>query len=224
MNARLIQDEGHRNPMTVPQLAGRMAEWLRAEYEAVLFEDEGTPLGYALFRRDPDAIYLRQLFVEREHRRRGVGRTAVGLLLREVWPAGSRITRPVALTRLFLDNRRNKAQPDAEIRVEQIQGSVMMFSGKKDEIWPCALMASRAAERLRRNRHPYPVTHRSYEDAGHWMPCVYVPTAGERSGMKLSIGGTPEGAAQAQADCWQTILRSLNGIGSRKGSPEPAAF
>jgi hypothetical protein len=26
MNARLIQDEGHRNSMTVPELAGRMAD------------------------------------------------------------------------------------------------------------------------------------------------------------------------------------------------------
>jgi GNAT superfamily N-acetyltransferase len=92
LNARLIQDEGHRNPMTVPELAQRMASWLQAQYEAVLFEEEATVVGYALFRRDPDAIHLRQFFVERECRRRGVGRAAFGLLVREVWPPRSRIT------------------------------------------------------------------------------------------------------------------------------------
>jgi GNAT superfamily N-acetyltransferase len=36
MNAQLIRDEGHRNAMTVPQLAERMTDWLRAEYQACL--------------------------------------------------------------------------------------------------------------------------------------------------------------------------------------------
>jgi hypothetical protein len=34
MNAQLIRDEGHRNEMTVPQLAERMADWLKGDYHA----------------------------------------------------------------------------------------------------------------------------------------------------------------------------------------------
>jgi GNAT superfamily N-acetyltransferase len=78
MNWQLIRDEGHRNPMTVPQLADRMARWLGGQYEAVLFEEAGRPVGYALFRREPEHIYLRHFFVARDCRRRGVGRAALG--------------------------------------------------------------------------------------------------------------------------------------------------
>lgn len=36
-NHQLIRDEGHRNPMTVAELADRMKKWLRGEYHAVIF-------------------------------------------------------------------------------------------------------------------------------------------------------------------------------------------
>lgn len=86
MNWQLIRDEGHRNPMTVAELAARMAGWLGREYEAVLFEEAGSPVGYALYRREPEYVYLRHLFVRRDCRRRGVGRAAVGWLRRQTWP------------------------------------------------------------------------------------------------------------------------------------------
>jgi hypothetical protein len=37
-NRQLIQDEGHRNPMTVAELQARMQGWLAGEYRAVVFE------------------------------------------------------------------------------------------------------------------------------------------------------------------------------------------
>src|SRR5471032_688494 len=77
MNAQLIRDEGHRNEMTVPQLAERMADWLRGDYQAHLFDLESKVVGYALYRIEPEHIYLRQLFVEPALRRQGVGRNAL---------------------------------------------------------------------------------------------------------------------------------------------------
>jgi ribosomal protein S18 acetylase RimI-like enzyme len=91
MNHRLIRDEGHRNPMTVAELAGRMAEWLAAEYEAVLFEDDAGVAGYALFRREPEHIYLRQFYVEPQRRRQGIGRAAIAHLLQHHWQDRARI-------------------------------------------------------------------------------------------------------------------------------------
>ena len=85
MNWQLIRDEGHRNSMTVAELAVRMAGWLRGEYEAVLFEDSGQSAGYALYRRDPDHVYLRQFFVHQEFRRRGLGREAMAWLQQHRW-------------------------------------------------------------------------------------------------------------------------------------------
>ena len=77
LNHQLIRDEGHRNPRTIPQLEQRMRDWLAGDYRAVIFEQGGEIVAYALFREEPDEIYLRHFFVVRHRRRRGIGREAV---------------------------------------------------------------------------------------------------------------------------------------------------
>ncbi len=91
-NHQLIRDEGHRNPMTVPELRERMYAWLDGEYRAVLFGPESDPLAYALYRESAAEIYLRQLFVRRDRRREGIGRAAMNILRNQVWPRGKRLT------------------------------------------------------------------------------------------------------------------------------------
>src|SRR5262245_47286886 len=87
LNHQLIRDEGHRNPMDVDQLEHRMRSWLSSgEYRAVIFVQEDTPVAYALYREDPDEIYLRQFFVIRTRRRHGIGRSAMQSLLSDIWP------------------------------------------------------------------------------------------------------------------------------------------
>ncbi|MDO8544974.1 MAG: GNAT family N-acetyltransferase [Opitutaceae bacterium] len=90
-NHQLIRDEGHRNPMTKDELRGRMKKWLEGEYRAVIFSDS-EPVAYALFKTESELVYLRQLFVRKERRRAGVGRSAMQLLQREIWPTGVRLT------------------------------------------------------------------------------------------------------------------------------------
>jgi predicted acetyltransferase len=92
LNHQLIQDEGHRNPMTIPELERRMRDWLSAGYRAVIYEEGGEIVAYALYREDPDQIYLRQLFVVRHRRRQGIGRRAVEILRTDVWPKTKRLT------------------------------------------------------------------------------------------------------------------------------------
>src|SRR6266581_6045070 len=85
LNAQLIQDEGHRNPMTVAQLEDRMREWLTSgEYQALLWEDHHEVVAYALFRETTAEVYLRQFFVVRHRRREGIGRQAIAALLTQV--------------------------------------------------------------------------------------------------------------------------------------------
>ena len=91
LNHQLIADEGADNPRSVAQLAERMAEWLEGRYRAVLFEEGGAPVAYALYRDDGESIYLRQFFVTRERRRTGVGRDAIARLVNEVFPPGKRV-------------------------------------------------------------------------------------------------------------------------------------
>ncbi len=91
MNHQLIRDEGHANRMSQAELQIRMKGWLRGEYQAILFEDERVPTGYALFRRDSDYLYLRQFFVVRQRRRAGIGRAAFQWLLENVWNGEARL-------------------------------------------------------------------------------------------------------------------------------------
>ena len=92
LNYQLIRDEGHRNLMTIPQLAERMGTWIESEYTAIIFEEENEAVAYGLYRNSSDGIYLRQLFVQRDHRRRGIGRRAIHLLFNEIWAKDKRTT------------------------------------------------------------------------------------------------------------------------------------
>lgn len=91
-NHQLIRDEGHRNPMTVPELRERMRGFLAGDYQAVLFCTGPEPVAYALYRESDSEIYLRQLFVARDHRRQGLGREAVDILHHRLWPRTKRLT------------------------------------------------------------------------------------------------------------------------------------
>jgi GNAT superfamily N-acetyltransferase len=91
MNRQLIQDEGHRNRMSLAELEQRMNGWLKGEYKAVLFENDGGAVGYALYKQETDHVYLRQFFVEADQRRKGIGSAAVAWLLSNAWRQSPRI-------------------------------------------------------------------------------------------------------------------------------------
>jgi len=97
-NHQLVQDEGHRNQMTVAQLRDRMREWLSADYSAVIFTQNDEPVAYAVFREQEGEIYLRQLFVKRGNRNQGLGKEAIGLLRDNIWPRSKRLTVDPAAT------------------------------------------------------------------------------------------------------------------------------
>jgi ribosomal protein S18 acetylase RimI-like enzyme len=93
MNKELAEDEQHRNRfMSIPELEERMRGFLKGKYEAIIFEDAGEIVAYALFCDNGDHIYLRQLFVSRDHRRRGIGRKAMEILKNKILSKNKRIT------------------------------------------------------------------------------------------------------------------------------------
>ena len=87
-NRQLIEDEGHDNTMSLEELVVRMRNWLTTEYQALIFEDPAAPapVAYALLRDTPEWVHLRQFFVARDRRRRGIGARAVALLRDSVFP------------------------------------------------------------------------------------------------------------------------------------------
>jgi muramoyltetrapeptide carboxypeptidase LdcA involved in peptidoglycan recycling/GNAT superfamily N-acetyltransferase len=94
MNAQLIEDENHENPMTGRELIDRMRNWIvTCEYHAVIFEKNDSTVGYALYKnRGKGSVYLRQFFVVRANRRQKVGTAAMRLLIENVWERGTRVS------------------------------------------------------------------------------------------------------------------------------------
>jgi len=92
LNHQLIRDEGHRNPMTVPELEQRMRGWLANGYQTVIYEDAGEIVAYALYSEQSQYIHLRHLFVVRHRRRQGIGLKVVKSLRSQIWPQGKRLT------------------------------------------------------------------------------------------------------------------------------------
>lgn len=121
------------------------------------------------------------------------------------------IAEPVRQTPLFLyDLSIFGATDSVEIPVENIHGPILLLSGKDDQIWPGDMMADKLMARLKQHGHPYHDAHLSYDQVGHSIPCEYLPTAGDFSGLRLVIGGNAEGVANAQRDSWPKILGFLN--------------
>jgi ribosomal protein S18 acetylase RimI-like enzyme len=105
MNRQLCDDERSRNPMTIAELAVRMEKWLSEDWQAVLFQEPSQVVGYALFQIGADyydpvvpEVYIRQFFIRREHRSRGLGRQAFDLLARQCFPTGARVHLDVLAT------------------------------------------------------------------------------------------------------------------------------
>lgn len=96
LNQQLSQDEGQLSGLTFEQVAERLRTWLGNDYRAVIFEQSNEVVAYALYcigeRFEGDRfIFLRHFFVQRAHRRRGIGREAMRLLLKDVFPPNARI-------------------------------------------------------------------------------------------------------------------------------------
>jgi ribosomal protein S18 acetylase RimI-like enzyme len=91
LNRELIEDQRSSNPMTLAELEERMRGWLGGEYRAVFFELDEV-VAYALFRPAEGGIHLRQFFVLRSFRRRGIGRGAIEAFRRRYVPAGAAVT------------------------------------------------------------------------------------------------------------------------------------
>lgn len=85
MNKRLIEDEKHPNPMNLAQMAERMEQWLKDEYSCYLASLNKKVVAYCLYRDDGEYYYLRQLYVERSHRRRGFATELLDWMYANIW-------------------------------------------------------------------------------------------------------------------------------------------
>lgn len=80
----------------------------------------------------------------------------------------------------------------ATIKVERINGPILMLSGQEDTLWPSSELSEMVVTRLKEKRFTYPVEHVAYENAGHLISSIR-----EDSTRR---GGTEEGNRLAQLD------------------------
>ena len=102
----------------------------------------------------------------------------------------------------------------ATIPVERIHGSVLLISGRDDQIWPSAMMSDITMRRFAKHCHPFRYEHLCYAGAGHGIFQPYWPTTVHQyqhpvDGLTYAIGGNAQDDAVACADSWQNVLAFL---------------
>ena len=106
MNDRLVEDQGSENPFSISDLEDRFKAWLTSdEWKIDVFLESDSIVGYAVYQQRPDyydqdqtVVYLRQFYIERQHRGRGLGTRAFAQLARERFLEGCEVSLDVVST------------------------------------------------------------------------------------------------------------------------------
>lgn len=123
---------------------------------------------------------------------------------------------PIRLTPYFLRAMEDRAaMKKAVIRVEKINGSILLISGQDDQMWPSSKFSEMVVERLAKYNHPYPFKHISYKGAGHMIRPGHLPKTFTQirhpitSGL-FELGGNAKNNAFASSDSWSNTVDFLN--------------
>lgn len=129
--------------------------------------------------------------------------------------SGKKAGKPFSSKLRFMDTI-NQAQDleHVSIKVEKINGPILLISGDDDQIWPSSLFCNMIISRLKKANFRYHYTLLSYPNAGHYISAPYHPTTGttefqHRDGLRELLGGTAQGNAHAGAKSWPQVLEFL---------------
>jgi len=108
----------------------------------------------------------------------------------------------------------------AQIKVEQINGPILLFSGKDDKVWPSSLMSNMIETRLKEYNFNYDFKNIQYENAGHLISGNPHSPSNQRTGQmpingktyEFQYGGTAEGDQQAQLDARGKVFEFVSSL------------
>ncbi len=110
----------------------------------------------------------------------------------------------------------------ASIRVENINGPILLFSGKEDGVWPSVEMANEIESRLLKHEFQYPFHNIQFENAGHLISTNPDIESNEpdRNGFltiegkayEYSLGGTAAGDQKAKLEAREKLYEFLKGF------------
>lgn len=82
MNNQLVIDEQYDVVLSPEKMIERMKDFIQGSvYDCYLMIHDSVHCGYCLLDRTKTPLCLRHLFVKKEHRRKGYGKTAIHILL-----------------------------------------------------------------------------------------------------------------------------------------------
>ena len=116
----------------------------------------------------------------------------------------------VSLLKTALESKKYVEQ--SRIKVEKINGPILLISGGDDSLLPSVLLAEMVMRRLESYRHPFPYKHLSYKGAGHsinapGMSLEQYPTKMTHMLTKLicDLGGSHFVNADASNNAWHEV-------------------
>lgn len=108
----------------------------------------------------------------------------------------------------------------AAIKVEKINGPVLLFSGRDDRVWPSSIMADMIEKRLEANSFKYSFQNIKYENAGHLISSNPDDNTSYRTGTinisgknyEYEFGGNDDGDFKAKQDAKMKLMEFLEKI------------
>lgn len=106
MNDRLVTDQGSASSWSPGKFQRRFEEWLRTgEWQVDVVVEDYQIVGYAVYQERRDyyyesktVTYLRQFYIDRDHRGQGVGREALSVLVETRFRKGQSVAVDVVAT------------------------------------------------------------------------------------------------------------------------------
>lgn len=110
------------------------------------------------------------------------------------------------------------AVSNASIRVENINGPILLMSGLEDEVWPSSMMSDMIERRVRMNNFQFDFENIKYENAGHLISSNPNNPSSIRQGKMdiggksydFNFGGTESGDRKAQKDAAKRVFQFLS--------------
>ena len=108
----------------------------------------------------------------------------------------------------------------AFIKVEQIAGPILLFSGIDDKVWPSAKMADMIEKRLKENNFKHSYKNIQYENAGHLISSNPKLNSNIRTGninidrkvYEYQFGGTDDGDFKAKKDAYLQVFKLISNL------------
>ncbi len=119
------------------------------------------------------------------------------------------------------ENRVDEAEvKQTMIKVERINGPILLFSSKTDKIWHSTAMSDAIIKRLKAKRFRFPYEHISYDDASHIILGKAPVRIKLPDNSEFYFGGTEEGTEKARKDSWKQVLLFLDKFRTKTESPK----